>query len=459
MRLTDLLAALSKWLWPSQTPRISKRFVILAHSTKHDPGRCVAGRGISNDADGTIVPGFWIRPVSKLGRGELKPNHYRLRGTGSAGMFDIVDVPLRSTQNDPAQPENWVIDERRRWTRIGSLKLEDLSKFVEAPPDLWLEPGGFTDRVSSEHLRMHPPRQSLYLLRLPLCMVKPTEMGRPGFRLHFTYNGIAYRLKITDPLATARFADTMIGREELRLRDAIVCVSLGSPFQGFHYKLIASVAQPLSDRTLLTIGHSSRSIDEFVDLLKHYNVQAVADVRSQPYSARFPQFSKQALQDSLRQAGIEYVFLGRELGARREEREAYEDGRAEFARIARSDLFQAGLDRVIRGTERYRVALMCAEKDPLECHRAILICPRLREFGFNIEHILDRDRLETHAAAEQRLTTEERIVPNQLTLAGAGFDNPPAIIRAYELREEKIAFRPGEPSDDDLHHRVHPQVG
>src|SRR5690606_16849893 len=97
---------------------------------------------------------------------------------------------------------------------------------------------------------------------------------------------------------------------------------------------------------LFTIGHSNRSIDEFVALLKQHGVSAVADVRSQPTSGRFPYFNADPLSSRLGDEGIDYLFWGEELGARREEPEVYVDGQAKYALIAKTFNFQAGLEQI-----------------------------------------------------------------------------------------------------------------
>lgn len=124
---------------------------------------------------------------------------------------------------------------------------------------------------------------------------------------------------------------------------------------------------------VLTIGHSNHPIERFIGLLKQDGVTAVADVRSAPFSRHNPQFNKDSLQQSLSEAGIAYIFLGKELGARSNDRSCYEDGRVQYERLARTDLFLDGIERVRKGAEQYRIALMCAEKEPLECHRTLLV--------------------------------------------------------------------------------------
>ncbi len=126
-------------------------------------------------------------------------------------------------------------------------------------------------------------------------------------------------------------------------------------------------------RKLFTIGHSTHAWADFLHLLKTHCINAIADVRSSPYSARLPQYNREVLDRALPAENIRYAFLG----ARRTEPECYVDGVARYDLIARTAVFQAGLDRVLSGTARFRLALVCAEKDPLECHRTILVCRSL----------------------------------------------------------------------------------
>ena len=142
--------------------------------------------------------------------------------------------------------------------------------------------------------------------------------------------------------------------------------------------------EPSDQPVLFTIGHSTHPIEEFIALLRRHDITAVCDVRSAPYSRFNPQFRREALAASLKDAGIAYVYLGRELGARVEDPALLEDGRVSFAKVARSDLFRAGMERVGEGMRAYRVALMCAERDPIQCHRMILVTRDARRW-FNVE--------------------------------------------------------------------------
>ncbi|MBX9580031.1 MAG: DUF488 domain-containing protein [Gemmataceae bacterium] len=161
----------------------------------------------------------------------------------------------------------------------------------------------------------------------------------------------------------------------------------------------------------------------------------MADVRSRPFSRYAPQYGRQPLAAALAAANVEYVFLGRELGARREEPECYAGGRVRFDLVARSSLFRRGLDRVRRGVEAYRVALLCAEKDPLDCHRMILVCRHLRGDIGPIAHLREDGSAEPHAEAEDRL----------LAVCGLDADDPSLtrtewVERAYNMQAARIAY-------------------
>lgn len=196
----------------------------------------------------------------------------------------------------------------------------------------------------------------------------------------------------------------------------------------------------MSARPLFTIGHSNHSIERFLDLLAQHGVEVVADVRSVPISSRNPQYNRDALKTALAKCGIKYLFFGKELGARRSEREAYEGRIASYDRIARLPAFREGLDRVKKGAEKYRIVLMCAEKDPLDCHRTLLVCRFLNDaMPGRIQHILADGQLEPHESAERRLLADMGMSVDQREMF-VGEDEP-AIDRAYRKRGLKIAYQ------------------
>ena len=201
---------------------------------------------------------------------------------------------------------------------------------------------------------------------------------------------------------------------------------------------------------IFTIGHSNHELTHFLSLLSRHGVNAIADVRSQPYSRFRPHFNRERLAESLKQAGIDYVFLGRELGARRTEPEAYRADQARYDLVRTLPAFKDGLKRIRAGAASHRLALLCAEKDPLTCHRTILIGRELRHDPMEIVHILDDGRLETMADAEDRLIELTGIAAHDLFANEAsGADDAShaddaarrrLVERAYDVQADRIAY-------------------
>ena len=164
---------------------------------------------------------------------------------------------------------------------------------------------------------------------------------------------------------------------------------------------------------VFTIGHSNHSPAAFRALLQQGGVAAVADVRSAPYSRYAPHFNRAALKDGLEKAGIAYLFLGGELGGRPADRSCYDAaGRVCYDRVAAADFFADGLRRIIHQADDRRLALLCTEKEPLECHRSLLVARALTERGVAVKHIHANGDLESHAAAMERLLALFKLPPN-----------------------------------------------
>lgn len=188
--------------------------------------------------------------------------------------------------------------------------------------------------------------------------------------------------------------------------------------------------------SVFTIGHSNHPIEKFIELLRLYRIDALADVRSAPASRFNPQFNKKPLAASLKQAGIAYVFLGRELGARPEDLATYENGRVQYRKLAATPLFRSGIERVEQGARKLRISLMCAEKDPLDCHRTLLVSRALERDHVAVTHILADGALESQHEAMHRLLKVEA--------AGSGdmFDAEETLIElAVQRREERVAYQ------------------
>ncbi len=188
-------------------------------------------------------------------------------------------------------------------------------------------------------------------------------------------------------------------------------------------------------RSVLTVGHSTHPMAGFVALVQTHGVTAIADVRSAPYSRFNPQFNRDTISDALREHGIRYVFVGRELGARSEDPACYEDGRIQYTRLARTVLFQRGLDRVMQEASNHRMALMCAEKDPIDCHRTILVGRELLRRGVDVAHILSDGRLEPHEETMGRLLTRLGMAEPNLF-----FSRAELMKQAYDAQAARIAY-------------------
>lgn len=159
----------------------------------------------------------------------------------------------------------------------------------------------------------------------------------------------------------------------------------------------------MTPRTVFTVGHSTHSTSGFLSLLQKHGITAVADVRSAPVSRFMPQFNRYALERSLSDVDIKYVFLGRELGARTEDLACYVDGRVQYDLLARTPDFSRGIERLCDGSQRERIAVMCTEQEPLDCHRCVLVARVLEEYGIAVEHIHGDGHAEGHDSAMRRL--------------------------------------------------------
>jgi len=156
--------------------------------------------------------------------------------------------------------------------------------------------------------------------------------------------------------------------------------------------------------TIYTIGHSVHEIDYFIELLKKYDINLVLDVRSSPYSKYAPQFNKKNIEEKLEENGIHYNFVGDSFGARQKNPNLYsKDGIVDFDKVRESIKFKATFNKVIDNINNANMVLMCSEKEPIDCHRSILISKAFYRKGINIQHILADGEIETQKDLENRL--------------------------------------------------------
>lgn len=155
---------------------------------------------------------------------------------------------------------------------------------------------------------------------------------------------------------------------------------------------------------IFTIGHSTDIIESFIEHLEYYQIDTIVDVRSVPYSRFVSQFNKEQLSAFLKKENIIYIPMGDNLGARYEEKELlFEDGKVDFSKVVITKRFQEGIERVETGIKKgHKIALMCSEKNPIECHRFSLISRYLHKKGHIINHIVDEYLFE-HKLLESKL--------------------------------------------------------
>lgn len=187
---------------------------------------------------------------------------------------------------------------------------------------------------------------------------------------------------------------------------------------------------------LFSIGHSNIPAERFVGMLRDAGVNAVADVRSIPFSRFCPWFSRKNLEPRLVREGISYLPAGDALGGRPRDPSLFRDGAADYEAMARQPQFQVALHRVMQEAARFRVCLICAEREPLDCHRCLLVARALAERGLRVSHILHDGSVEPHAATERRLLALSEEC-GDLFVTGQN----ERLAAAYRSRARAVAFR------------------
>ena len=182
-----------------------------------------------------------------------------------------------------------------------------------------------------------------------------------------------------------------------------------------------------------TIGYSPYSLDEFIKTILQHRISCLIDVRSNPHSAYYTDYDKESLSEKLKKSNILYRNYAHELGARQEDLRFFcDEGYLDFDIFTKSAQFEDGVEKIKKGINMgYSFVLMCAEKDPMTCHRAIMIGKALKEKGFHVKHILYPDRIETQEEMEQRA------IGNQLSF----FSEEERIQEFYRNQNRKIGYR------------------
>ena len=192
----------------------------------------------------------------------------------------------------------------------------------------------------------------------------------------------------------------------------------------------------MTQAMVFTIGHSNHSIEKFLTLLQGSEINMVVDVRTAPFSKMFPQFNQEALKNSLSDIAIGYLFLGDHIGGRSDDPEDFVDGQVVYNLLATKELFKTGINRLMKGAAEYQIAVMCSEKEPLDCHRTLLVSETLAIEGVGVRHIHADGTIETHENALARLLTLHKLDSPDLFSDDSG-----RLKEALTLQEKKIAFQ------------------
>ncbi|AYM14199.1 hypothetical protein V6R85_21870 [Agrobacterium sp. CCNWLW32] len=230
-------------------PAYLKTIVCLAASRKHS-GRCIAGKVLDGDEVGT-----WIRPVSKRPSGELSALDCRYQNAVSAALFDIIELPIIGSASHSFQIENHFNDDKFWWKKKGEASWKQIGNLVDKFTGPIWENGsssynGRSDRVPEDRAAQAVIDfgSSLTLIDVGdleiIVQIEGAAFNNPSrhVRGHFTYSGNQYRMMITDPNIEAEFFAKTDGT--YRIGRALLCLSLGEPYRGFAYKLIAAVYRP-----------------------------------------------------------------------------------------------------------------------------------------------------------------------------------------------------------------------
>ncbi|EGT5081794.1 TPA: DUF488 domain-containing protein [Clostridioides difficile] len=197
---------------------------------------------------------------------------------------------------------------------------------------------------------------------------------------------------------------------------------------------------------IFAIGHSNYPYDKLINMIKKYDINCVVDIRETPYSKYNIQYNKEAFNESLRNSGFIYIYMGKEFGAKRNNKDVYtQEGYADFEKVAKEDIFLNGIERLKKGCQMgYRIVLLGAMQEPIRCHRSILVGKVLNKEGFDVKYIMHEGNLTYQEDIEESLLDKYFSDREQLSidnLLGSALTREEMIQEGYKLANKEIGYR------------------
>ena len=197
---------------------------------------------------------------------------------------------------------------------------------------------------------------------------------------------------------------------------------------------------------IFAIGHSNYPYDKLINMIKKYDINCVVDIRETPYSKYNIQYNKEAFNESLRNSGFLYIYMGKEFGAKRTNKDVYtQEGYADFEKVAKEDIFLNGIERLKKGCQMgYRIVLLGAMQEPIRCHRSILVGKVLNKEGFDVKYIMHEGNLAYQEDIEESLLDKYFSDRKQLSidnLLWSALTREEMIQEGYKLANKEIGYR------------------
>lgn len=162
-----------------------------------------------------------------------------------------------------------------------------------------------------------------------------------------------------------------------------------------------------------SIGHGNKSIKEFIEELSFFEIEYLIDVRTMPYSKYSPHFNQKELANALKVAGLEYLFMGNELGGLPKDESCYTNGHVDYEKIKTKEFFKKGIKRLVSANlKKIKVAIMCSEIKPEECHRSKLIGVELSKVNIEVNHIVRSKKNPNHIVIKSQENVMSELFPN-----------------------------------------------